>query len=107
MIGYDDWWVLPCTTPGFGGTSIEALGGEARAHFEIAQKYAVSFECVCGPCTGAANLSRGWRTYFAVRNGSGADAGFAMDASAVARFLATNAACVAHRTRRHVARWVV
>lgn len=98
MIGYDDWWVLPCTAPK--SQDIEQFGGEARAHFEIARKYSVTFECVCGPCTSTANFTNGWRTYFIVRSLSAADAGFSMDAAAVQSFLSTNQACVHHNRRR-------
>ena len=98
MIGYDDWWVLPCATPKSQG--IEHFGGEARAHFEIARKYRVTFECFCGPCAPTVNFTKGWRTYFIVRGLSAADAGFSMDAAAVQSFLATNGGCVHHKKRR-------
>lgn len=103
MIGYDDWWVLPCTVPrDKRQVSLARLGGEARAHFEIAQKYRVSFECVCGPCSSESDLRYGWRTYYRVRNFSAMDAGFAMNASVVQRFMATNKGCLAHASRANV-----
>jgi hypothetical protein len=51
LIGYDDWWVLPCSD----GTSRPLEVGEGLAHREIADRFDVEFACVAGPC--AANNS--------------------------------------------------
>ena len=48
MVGYDDWWVLPC---GKGNEALSPLDvGEGRAHAEMAIKYDVEFMCAAGPC---------------------------------------------------------
>lgn len=48
LIGYDDWWVNPCSK---GGEQLQPLEtGEGKAHAEIAHKYGVRFRCVMGPC---------------------------------------------------------
>lgn len=61
VIGFDDWWALPCAA---NDTHAERYG-EAKAHAQLAQRYGAYFRCVCGPC---ANLSPGvaygGRTYF-------------------------------------------
>jgi hypothetical protein len=49
VIGYDDWWVLPC---GAGNGDLESLSvGEGRAHLEMSIKYGVQFKCVGGACS--------------------------------------------------------
>lgn len=49
VIGYDDWWVLPC---GYGNEDLESLSvGEGRAHLEMSIKYDVSYKCVGGACS--------------------------------------------------------
>lgn len=48
VLGYDDWWVLPC---GSGNAHLHPLDvGEGRAHREAALKWGVTFECIAGPC---------------------------------------------------------
>jgi len=47
VIGYDDWWVLPC---GEGNFDYPLLVGEGRAHAEAAEKWGATFKCVGGPC---------------------------------------------------------
>ena len=48
LIGYDDWWVLPCAK---GAEQMASLGlGEARAHAEAATRFDIEFRCVAGPC---------------------------------------------------------
>ena len=48
LIGYDDWWVLPCG-PGEASTSPLDVG-EGRAHAEVAAKFGVHFACVAAGC---------------------------------------------------------
>ena len=48
MIGYDDWWVLPCQKGLKGPSPLD--GGEGKAHREISEKYDVEFACAAGPC---------------------------------------------------------
>lgn len=48
VVGYDDWWVLPC---GSGNSHLHPLSvGEGRAHREAAAKWNATFECIAGPC---------------------------------------------------------
>ena len=48
MIGYDDWWVLPC---GQGNGDVASLSvGEGRAHAEASRRYSASFRCLAGAC---------------------------------------------------------
>ena len=61
LVGYDDWWTVPChkrflsrgagfRPPGT-GINIDPLDvAEGLAHANIAQKYGVHFACVAGPC---------------------------------------------------------
>ena len=99
MIGYDDWWVLPCILNR--SYNIDQLGGEARAHVDIALKYNVTFDCVCGPCVATANFTYGWRTYYTIRHFSSAQAGFSMPANHVKTFMSENKGCVYHRRHKH------
>ena len=62
VIGYDDFWVLPCIR-----RSPEALlFGEGKAHEQIARKHGVRFRCICGPCAPRNSEHWGWRPYFLV-----------------------------------------
>ena len=99
MIGYDDWWVLPCILNR--SYNIERLGGEAKAHVEIALKYNVTFDCVCGPCVATANFTYGWRTYYTIRHFSSAHTGFSMPANYVKTFMSENKGCIYHRRRKY------
>merc|ERR1712050_564657 len=50
LIGYDDWWSLPCE-----GNKIERKAspldsGEGLAHVQLSKKYSVRFMCIGGPC---------------------------------------------------------
>ena len=56
VIGYDDWWVLPC---GQGNKRDPLAAGEGRAHVEAAAKYGVTFRCVAGSCFDAWNEDSG------------------------------------------------
>ena len=87
VFGYDDWYTKPClqfvTSSKVRETAseIQEFGGEARAHVEIARKYQVAFECICGPCSFQRNSSlsrsQGHRPYFVVRSiGQYADTGY-------------------------------
>ena len=99
MIGYDDWWVLPCILNR--SYNIERLGGEAKAHVEIALKYNVTFDCVCGPCVATVNFTYGWRTYYTIRHFSSAHTGFSMPANYVETFMSENRGCVYHRRHKY------
>lgn len=51
VVGYDDWWVMPCGDPWANATIDAPLrSGEGRAHAEMAERYAVQFRCVGGSC---------------------------------------------------------
>lgn len=69
LIGYDDWWVIPCSL----NTTDVFDTGEGRAHFEITHKYGVRFKCVSGSCAyprggpfGRCSILQGWGTVFVV-----------------------------------------
>jgi hypothetical protein len=48
LIGYDDWWVNPCSR---GGEKLHPLStSEGRAHNEIANAYRVRFRCAANSC---------------------------------------------------------
>ena len=84
VIGYDDFWVIPCSLY---DPHVLAYG-EARAHAEMAAKYLVSFRCLCGPCAPQPGLRAGWRTYFVVESlGSAVDAGLQLDEEGAKEFL--------------------
>jgi len=67
LVGYDDWWALPCRSGAdplatkSGAISDPTKSGEGKAHFEITAKYGVRWQCVWGPCmpTGAAGVPLG------------------------------------------------
>lgn len=45
LVGYDDWWAIPC------GEGVRSLAvSEGRAHAELAARHDVEFLCVAGPC---------------------------------------------------------
>ena len=49
VVGYDDWWVNPCSR---GGELLHPLNtSEGRAHREISEKYSVRFRCLAGSCS--------------------------------------------------------
>lgn len=48
IIGYDDWWFIPCTPKGHNLHPLET--GEGKAHYEMTRKHGVRFRCVAGPC---------------------------------------------------------
>jgi len=51
VVGYDDWWVIPCNAPNPIEREASPLDvGEGLAHVEISKKHAVRFKCVAGPC---------------------------------------------------------
>lgn len=52
VVGYDDWWVLPCDE----NTNLTPLtSGEGKAHAEMSRKYGVRFDCVGGTCMHASD----------------------------------------------------
>lgn len=59
LIGYDDWWTLPCGA--FHGTDKKQVSplavGEGLAHSEMAARYGVNFRCVAGPCRHVSDFS--------------------------------------------------
>ena len=49
LIGFDDWWTIPCATPE-GAAWQPSETGEWRAFAEMARKYGVRLQCVGGAC---------------------------------------------------------
>ena len=88
VVGYDDWWDLPCTvTLNNKRPSLDSpfTSGEAKAHQEVTRRWGVRFRCICGPCMpyeSQATLRHTsfWRVYFVVEAiGSDApDPGYAL-----------------------------
>ena len=46
IVGYDDWWVIPCANHQVGPLDV----GEGRAHAELSRTYDVEFHCLAGAC---------------------------------------------------------
>lgn len=77
LIGYDDFWTIPCDKYKNGGMRrAEVLGnpldvGEGLAHLELTRRHGVRFECVGGPCKVSPTLischkHNGWAPIFLV-----------------------------------------
>jgi len=95
VIGYDDWWVMPCSSrkPDVFAT------GEGKAHKLATTRYGVEFECLAGPCRygvfaganrfGCTTSLKCWRPYFVVRaiGSTTPSLGFSMDEQQVLEFL--------------------
>lgn len=127
VVGYDDWWVIPCSLAGKGNlmSAVDIFAyGEAKAHAEITRKYGVRFECVCGPCHAtsvpsapckasgsAAPQASCWRPLFVIRELSSLapSHGFDMSMQNVSSFLSAidNHVCTSnkgldlHKGNRH------
>lgn len=86
VVGYDDWWTLPCAAR----DRRVFEHGEARAHAEISRRHGVRFRCVCGPCVaGVDRRTVGFRPYFVVEavGASVPHTGFTMTDDEVASYL--------------------
>ena len=110
VVGYDDWWVLPCSERG--GTH-PLSSGEGRAHREISERYDVEFVCIGGPCHhravavasqqrgkgGACDLFGTWGPLFLVASiGKGRNStGFDMSQEDVDAFMKTSRMCLMHQ----------
>mmetsp|Transcript_16458 Transcript_16458/g.40533 ORF Transcript_16458/g.40533 Transcript_16458/m.40533 type:complete len:367 (+) Transcript_16458:122-1222(+) len=109
IIGYDDWWVLPCAMRSKvkDDSRLNPLfldGGEARAHREITEQYNVKFRCICGTCSRRDNnVFRDWRPYYVIENiGEGVtpETGFELNSKDdLAWFMDSSHPCVA--TTKH------
>ncbi|KAK3235442.1 hypothetical protein CYMTET_54336 [Cymbomonas tetramitiformis] len=121
LIGYDDWWVVPCAShrrQDKNGKYVSpraeqvmdrpavdpyAHGGEAQAHKEMSVKYNVRFRCVCGPCaSNMVHTHTGWRPYFVVEAmgpGVTPEHGFTMTADDVVKWTSSNKNCIFHYRR--------
>lgn len=70
LIGYDDWWVIPCAHVKRWAVDAAAqksalapsstVVGEGLAHAQISRRYDVEFVCIAGPCR-AAPVGQGHR----------------------------------------------
>ena len=104
LLGYDDWWVLPCLNKSV-QSPLDA--GEGRAHREIATKYDVEFECLAGGClslhgpNGHVRATNGWGALFAIRSiGRGrCFYGFNMTSAEVQLFRKLDHLCIGHGGR--------
>lgn len=108
VIGYDDFWDLPCSARGPTNASARhpLESGEGRAHAEMTKRFGVHFRCICGPCqsmsTETLRLQTSWRTYFVVESVGWplSNHGFAMPYWQHAQFLEENVRC-----RRNFRNW--
>ena len=105
MVGYDDWWVLPC---GKGNEALSPLDvGEGRAHAEMAIKYDVEFMCAAGPCampeSKGCDKHRTWGPIFVVLSiGQGRGThGFNMNDDDVRSFKTYNSVCKGHHSEAY------
>ena len=91
VIGYDDFWVLPCARK---DPHIFQYG-EAKAHRQISRKYRVVFRCICGPCVPhEEGKAWGWRSYFVVESiGQRIDHGFEMTTSDANHYILNAGIC--------------
>ena len=74
LVGYDDWWAIPCNhfrvsehTKVLSPLEV----GEGLAHAEMARKHGVRFKCVAGPCRmppafSACHVHNNWAPVFMV-----------------------------------------
>ena len=97
VVGYDDWWVLPCCE----NTTHGPLScGEGRAHAEMARKYKIAFECVAGSCMlpdhetiGCQAHRYAWGAVFVVRADRNPSHGFRHSRAEIADFRINNQRC--------------
>lgn len=93
VVGYDDFWVLPCVK----GDPSPLAYGEGKAHVDISARHGVRFRCICGPCAPKNSKAWGWRPYFLVEAvGARPQAGVTIDA---AEFLRDSKNCQKARRR--------
>eukprot|EP00614_Pseudopedinella_elastica_P008948 CAMPEP_0172609082 /NCGR_PEP_ID=MMETSP1068-20121228/29115_1 /TAXON_ID=35684 /ORGANISM="Pseudopedinella elastica, Strain CCMP716" /LENGTH=408 /DNA_ID=CAMNT_0013412523 /DNA_START=1 /DNA_END=1227 /DNA_ORIENTATION=- len=112
MVGYDDWWVLPCGY-GYAATVSPLASGEGRAHLEVSKKYDVEFVCAAGPClldstraqhvsqVGSCNPYSAWGVIFVVKSvGEGrANTGFHMTSQDMGEFMGKSETCARIRKK--------
>lgn len=113
VIGYDDFWDLSCSKRGPNSQKNASnchpfQSGEGKAHAEVAERFGVTFRCVCGPCQSMSRKElvryESWRTYFVVESmklEAVSDHGFHMPASQHAHFLSQNARCLTMGRKWH------
>jgi hypothetical protein len=119
LVGYDDWWVIPCAahaaTPKAGATrSAPQSTGEWRAHLEATLAYNVTWRCVAGPCAlpadgvaglGHCDLHSSIGPIFRVESWGAAstpDSGFAIGSSKVAWMLNHWEPCLDFQRVHHI-----
>lgn len=97
VVGYDDWWVNPCSLDGDGLHPLKT--GEGRAHNEVAETYRVKFRCVSGACRfseSEAGKECDWGAIFVVDALGGETVpqhGFEMNEHDMATWKKTNPVC--------------
>jgi len=106
LVGYDDWWLNPCSV---GGEKLHPHEtGEGKAHVLISQKYGVRFRCVAGACQppveGKEIFPEMWGPVFVVEEvGAKPEHGFHWSADQVAYFKEHAPMCVGTRGNANVA----
>ena len=108
LIGYDDFWVMPCSG-GPGGSYVREhpwRTGEWAAHTDIAHKYRVTFSCVAGLCREPTSLDPPTVTdlfylitpIFLVRSiGEAVDDGVHISKRTMGRIFDSHLGCLGHR----------
>jgi hypothetical protein len=107
LIGYDDWWTIPCNT--MNKTSPLDVG-EGLAHSEVAERYGVYFECIAGPCRPApatappCHKHKNWAPVFMVTAIGVAQSshGFMFDRRGELSWIKTNGVCKSMAQARRV-----
>jgi len=105
IIGYDDFWDLPCSMRSSLSSRHPFRSGEAKVHYEVTNQYKVRFRCICGPCqpmpVTVLASPHSWRTYFivdAIESHYHAT-GFTMSEDQIAYFLSHNKRCLESGSR--------
>eukprot|EP00440_Ansanella_granifera_P057077 gb/GFBE01061873.1/.p1 GENE.gb/GFBE01061873.1/~~gb/GFBE01061873.1/.p1 ORF type:complete len:435 (+),score=52.01 gb/GFBE01061873.1/:1-1305(+) len=79
VIGYDDWWTIPCrkyhhAEKGKRTRHLSPLSvGEGLAHQQLSIKYNISFRCIAGPCKPVktfreCNIHNNWAPVFIIES---------------------------------------
>ena len=51
LVGYDDFWVIPCNHYRVSKRVLSPLdSGEGKAHKEVSERHGLRWRCIAGPC---------------------------------------------------------
>ena len=111
IVGYDDFWTIPCAMPHTASTWEPETTGEWRAHLEVTARYKVQFECLAGACRmppaglQSCDLYNSWAPIFIVRSVGGATvpaSGISMSAAEMQQYRRNATACTRMLKEHHV-----